>query len=305
MNAHPRKAVLPLNDVMKPAPFVYSAPSSLAEALALLHEHGDEAKILAGGQSLIPVMNFRLAQPSHLIDLNRLDGLSFMRAEGDGLHIGAMTRQRMVERSPLVAEKAALVHETMPFIAHPQIRNRGTMGGSLAHADPAAELPVIAVTLGARLRLQRQGGERWVQARDFFTGLFTTELAPDEMVTEVVIPPAAAGQVTAFMEFARRHGDYALAGIAAALTFAPDHTCTAARLVYLSVGEIPMVAERAAALLVGHKLTEEGMAAAAHLAATEEIEPSSDIHATAAYKRHLAEVLTRRVLGKVGERLGD
>lgn len=287
---------------MKPAPFAYSAPSSLAEALALLHQYGDGAKVLAGGQSLIPVMNFRLAQPSHLIDLNQLGILNFMRAEVDGLHIGAMTRQRMVERSPLVAEAAPLVHETMPYIAHPQIRNRGTFGGSLAHADPAAELPVIAVTLEARLRLQRQGGERWVQARDFFTGLFTTALAPNELVTEVVIPPVPVGQVTGFMEFARRHGDYALAGIAAALTFAPDHTCTSARLVYLSVGEVPMVAERAAALLVGHKLTEEGMDAAAHLAATEEIEPGSDIHATAAYKRHLAEVLTRRVLRNVKEK---
>lgn len=287
---------------MKPAPFAYSAPSSLTEALALLYQHGEEAKILAGGQSLIPVMNFRLAQPSHLIDLNKLDMLSFMRIEGDGLHIGAMTRQRMVERSPLVVEKSPLIHETMPFIAHPQIRNRGTFGGSMAHADPAAELPVIAVTLDARLRLQRQGDERWVLARDFFIGLFTTALAADEIVTEIVIPPAPVGQVTTFMEFARRHGDYALAGIAAALTFASDHTCTSARLVYLSMGEVPMVAERAAALLVGHKLTEEGMNAAAHLATTEEIEPSTDIHATAAYKRHLAEVLTRRVLQRVKEK---
>lgn len=290
---------------MKPAPFAYSAPSSLAEALALMHQHGDEAKILAGGQSLIPVMNFRLAQPTRLVDLNGLSELGFIRAEKDGLHIGAMTRQRTVERSPLVATHAPLVQETMPFIAHPQIRNRGTFGGSIAHADPSAELPAIAVTLEAHLRLQRQGGERWVKAPDFFTGLFATDMAPDEILTEVVFPPVAPGTVTGFMEFARRHGDYALVGVAAALTFNASYVCTSARLVYLSVGEMPTVALRASALLVGEKLTAEGMAAAANLAATEEIEPGDDIHATVAYKRHLAQVLTRRVLQTVKERLRD
>ncbi|MCL4867660.1 MAG: xanthine dehydrogenase family protein subunit M [Anaerolineae bacterium] len=290
---------------MKPAPFVYLAPSTLTEALALLHQHGDEAKILAGGQSLIPVMNFRLAQPSHLIDLNLLHGLDFIRAEVDGLHIGAMTRQRTVERSPLVAALAPLVHETMPFIAHSQIRNRGTFGGSIAHADPAAELPAVALALNARLRLQKQGSERWLAAAEFFTGLFATDLSPDEMLTEVLIPPTPPGMVTAFMEFARRHGDYALVGVAAALTFTPDHTCREARLVYLSVGEIPTLAVQASAMLVGEKLTDELIATAAHAAASEEIEPSGDIHATAAYKRHLAQVLTRRVLQKVRERVGD
>lgn len=287
---------------MKPAPFTYSAPAKLAEALALMQKYGDEAKILAGGQSLIPVMNFRLAQPARLVDLNGLAELSFIRAESDGLHIGAMTRQRMVERSPLVARHAPLVYETMPFIAHPQIRNRGTFGGSLAHADPAAELPAVAVAVDARLRLQRQGGERWVRAGDFFTGLFATDMAVDEILTEVVLPVPAPGTVTGFMEFARRHGDYALVGIAAALTFNPSQVCTSARLVYLSVGEMPLVAERASALLVGEKLTQEGLDAAANLAAQEEIAPSDDIHATAAYKRHLAEVLTRRVLQAVKEK---
>jgi len=216
-----------------------------------------------------------------------------------------MTRQRMVERSPLVATHAPLVYETMPFIAHPQIRNRGTFGGSLAHADPAAELPAVGVALQARLRLQRQGGERWVQAGDFFTGLFATDLAPDEILTEIVLPPQAPGTVTGFVEFARRHGDYALVGIAAALTFNASQVCTSARLVYLSVGEMPLVAARASALLVGEKLTEAGMAAAANVAAQEEIAPSDDIHATAVYKRHLAGVLTRRVLQMVKERLRD
>ena len=288
---------------MKPAPFLYSAPATLTEALALLNRHGDEAKVLAGGQSLIPVMNFRLAQPGMLVDLNGVGSLDFIRAEQDGLHIGAMTRQRRVERSHLVAEHSPLVYETMPFIAHPQIRNRGTFGGSIAHADPSAELPVIAVTLNARLRLQKEGSERWVHAPDFFTGLFATDLAPEEMLTEIVIPPPRPRTITAFTEFARRHGDYALVGVAAALTFAPDATCTEARLVYLSVGEVPTVATQASALLQGETLTDEAIRAAAHAAATHEIDPSDDIHATAAYKRHLAEVLTRRVLQTVKEKL--
>ena len=290
---------------MKPAPFIYSAPTTLSQALVLLNQHGDEAKILAGGQSLIPVMNFRLAQPGMLVDLNGLAALDFVRVEQDGLHIGAMTRQRTVERSLIVAEQAPLVHETMPFIAHPQIRNRGTFGGSIAHADPSAELPVIAVTLNARLRLAREGSERWVNAPDFFTGLFTTDLAPEEMLTEIVIPPPRPRTITAFTEFARRHGDYALVGVAAALTFAPDNTCTEARLVYLSVGEVPTVATQASALLQGESLSDEGIRAAAHAAAAHEIDPSDDIHATAAYKRHLAEVLTKRVLQMVRERLRD
>ncbi|MEI2608308.1 MAG: xanthine dehydrogenase family protein subunit M [Candidatus Promineifilaceae bacterium] len=287
---------------MKPAPFAYSAPKTLSEALALMTQHGDEAKVLAGGQSLIPVMNFRLAQPTRLIDLNGVDGLAFIRAEKDGLHIGAMTRQRQVERSAEVAQYAPLVHETMPHIAHPQIRNRGTFGGSIAHADPAAELPAIAVTLKARLRLQRQGSERWVTAPDFFTGLFATDLAPDEILTEIVFPPLPAGTVTAFIEFARRHGDYATVGVAAALTFTPDNICTGARLVYLSVGEVPTIAEKASALLVGEKLTTAVMSAAAHTAAYEEVTPDDDIHATAAYKRHLTDVLTRRVLHTISTR---
>lgn len=288
---------------MKPAPFLYFAPTTLPQALALLNQHGDEAKVLAGGQSLIPVMNFRLALPAMLVDLNGLESLNFIQMEKDGLHIGAMTRQRTVERSRLVAEQSPLVYETMPFIAHPQIRNRGTFGGSIAHADPSAELPVIAVTLKALLRLQREGSERWVNASDFFTGLFATDLAPEEMLTEIMIPPPRPRTITAFTEFARRHGDYALVGVATALTFAPDDTCIEARLVYLSVGEVPTVATQASALLQGETLTDEVIHAAAHAAATHEIDPSDDIHATAAYKRHLAEVLTRRVLQTARERL--
>src|SRR5262245_47941340 len=175
---------------MKPAPFEYFSPTNREEALSLLAEYTGEAKPLAGGQSLVPSMNFRLAQPSILVDLNGITDLFGIEAASDGgLRIGAMTRQRSVERSPLVAERAPLIAEAMPHIAHPQIRNRGTFGGSLAHADPAAELPALAVALDARLRVQSSNGERVIPASEFFLGLFTTLLEPDELLVEVEIPP--------------------------------------------------------------------------------------------------------------------
>src|SRR5437868_572740 len=173
---------------MKPAPFEYYSPTTRQEALSLLAEHGGEAKPLAGGQSIVPAMNFRLAQPSILVDLNNISDLFGIEVVGDGVRIGAMTRQRMVERSPLVKQYAPLIAEAMPYIAHPQIRNRGTFGGSLAHADPAAELPALAVVLGARLHVQNSSSERTISASDFFLGLFTTLLEPDELLVAASIP---------------------------------------------------------------------------------------------------------------------
>jgi aerobic carbon-monoxide dehydrogenase medium subunit len=290
---------------MKPASFAYEAPESLPAALDLLARYGDEAKILAGGQSLIPVLNFRLSQPARLIDLNRIDGLSDIRRGADGgLSIGAMTRQRAVERSPLVAEIAPLLAEAVPWIAHPQIRNRGTVGGSLVHADPAAELPALAVALDARFRLAKSGGERWVAARDFYTGLFATLLEPDELLVEIAIPPAAPKTGFAFMEVARRHGDYAQVGLAASVTLEEDGTCRSARLTFLSVGDRPIEARAAAALLAGRTLSPEAMAACA-AAVDGEINPFSDVHATAEFKRHLARVLTRRALVLSAQRAGN
>ena len=287
---------------MKPAPFAYEAPESLPAALDLLARYGDEAKILAGGQSLIPVLNFRLAQPARLIDLNRIGGLSEIRrgAEG-GLSIGAMTRQRAVERSPLVAEVAPLLAEAVPWIAHPQIRNRGTVGGSLAHADPAAELPALAVALDARFRLAKSGSERWVAAGDFYTGLFSTRMESDELLVEIAIPPAAPRTGFAFLEIARRHGDYAQVGLAASVTLEEDGRCRAARLVFLSVGDRPVDARAAASLLVGQMPSAEAVAACA-AAVNAEIHPFSDVHATADFKRHLAQVLTRRGLALAAQR---
>jgi len=288
---------------MKPAPFEYQAPASLEAALDALARHSGDAKLLAGGQSLIPVMNFRLAEPALLIDINKLAELDFIRRDEEGqLRIGAMARQRRLERDPLVAGMAPLLHEAVPFIAHPQIRNRGTFGGSLAHADPAAELPTLAVALGARFRLQRAGGDRWVAAEDFFAGLFATALEPDEMLVEAAIPPSPARSGWAFLEVARRHGDYAQVGVAARVTLDDSGRCREARLVYLSVGDAPVVAREAARLLAGQELSPAAIAAAAEKAAGDEMDPLGDIHATPEFKRHLARVLTRRVLEKAGER---
>lgn len=290
---------------MKPAAFDYFAPKSVAEALILLAEYGYDAKPLAGGQSLVPTMNFRLAQPAVLVDLNGIDELFFIRESGDGLRIGAMTRQRAVERSPLVQRRAPLIHETMPHIAHPQIRNRGTFGGSLAHADPASELPVLAVTLDARLRVQSSRGERWVGARDFYLDLFATDLQADELLVEIAIPDLPAHTGWAFDEVARRHGDYAMAGAAATVTLTGDGTIAASRLVYLSVGDFPTEAFQAEAALIGEMPTAVVIRAAAEIAAAQDIAPGSDIHASATYRRHLARVLAERVLSRAVERAKD
>jgi CO/xanthine dehydrogenase FAD-binding subunit len=303
---------------VKPAAFRYFAPRTLDEALELLAEHGDEAKVLAGGQSLVPAMNFRLAQPAVLVDLNRLPELAYVEVgrseQGRGvvgaiggaaggecaLRIGAMTRQRAVEKSAEVARLAPLLHRAMPFIAHPQIRNRGTFGGSLAHADPAAELPAVALALEARFLLRRRGAERWVAARDFYTGLFATVLDAGEMLAEVEIPPAPARTGWSFQEISRRHGDFALAGVAAGVTLAGDGSVAGARIAFLGVGEGPVLAERAAALAagaetVGDVLDGAALAAVAEAAAAA-LDPPSDIHASSRFRRHLARVMAERAL---------
>jgi CO/xanthine dehydrogenase FAD-binding subunit len=288
---------------MKPPSFEYYAPTTVEEALSYLANYGYEAKALAGGQSLIPTMNFRLAQPGVLIDLNHIPDLFYIRpTEAGGLCIGAMTRQRQVERDPLVAERAPLVHETMPFIAHSQIRNRGTFGGSLAHADPAAELPAVTTALNARFHARSQRGQRWIPANEFFVSLFTTALEPDELLVEIELPAMPPRSGWAFSEMARRHGDYALVGVAAVVTLDRNDQCQAAKLVFLSVGDGPVEAQQAAQLLVGQAPTPEAIRTAAETAAQADIAPNSDIHASADYRRHLARVLAQRVLTQAFER---
>ena len=287
---------------MKPAPFEYLAPTSLDEVLTVLNEHGSDAKVLAGGQSLVPAMNFRLAQPKILVDLNRLPELDYIRQDdGAGLRIGAMTRQRRLEVDLTVAEQAPLVAETMPYVAHPQIRNRGTFGGSFAHADPAAELPVIALALGARFLARSAKGQRWIPADQFFKGMFTTELAPEEILIEIELPAMSPGTGWSFMEVARRQGDYAMLGVAALLSLDKQGACQSARLVYLNAGDGPVEAREAARSLYGEKFSEAAIDTASALV-DREIEPWGNVHASAAFQRHLARVLTRRALKQAWER---
>ena len=288
---------------MKPAPFEYYAPTSTEEALSLLAKHGYDAKVLAGGQSLIPTMNFRLAQPSILIDLNNISDLFFIRPdENGGVRLGAMTRHAQVETDPMIAERAPLVAETMPKIGTTQIRNRGTFGGSIAHADPSAELPAVSAALDGSFRLRSQKGERWVQANDFFVSIFTTLLEPDELLVEVALPTLPPRSGWALEEVARRPHDFALVGVAAVVTLDERNICQAARIVFLSVGDGPVEALQAAGVLAGQALTSETIRAAAETAASADIDPGSDIHASADFRRHLAGVLARRALERAYER---
>ncbi|MBA2556289.1 MAG: xanthine dehydrogenase family protein subunit M [Chloroflexi bacterium] len=289
---------------MKPVAFEYYRATSPDEALALLRQHGYEAKLLAGGQSLIPAMNFRLAQPGVLIDLNRVAELAFVEASGGALRIGAMTRQRTAERSEQVAAHAPLLVEALHHTAHPQIRNRGTIGGSIAHADPAAEVPTVMLALGASFELRGAEGSREVAAGDFFTGFFGTALEPEEMVASITIPAAAERTGWAFEEVARRHGDYALAGVAAVLSLDERGQLRDARIALLSVADRPVLAESASALLAGQTPSPALVAEAAELASQGDIDPPSDIHASAEYRRRLVRVLTRRTLSRALERAG-
>jgi carbon-monoxide dehydrogenase medium subunit len=251
------------------------------------------------------VLNFRLAQPALLIDVNRVPGLDAVTETADGgLALGALVRQRRLERDAAVARRAPLLAEAIGHVAHPQIRARGTFGGSLAHADPAAELPAVALALDARLLVRRRGGERWIAAADFFTGLFATALATDELLVEIRIPAPPPRTGFAFAEAARRHGDYAQAGVAAAVTLDADGRCRAARLVFLALGEGPLDAARAAGGLAGEPLTDARIAAAARAAAAGEIDPIGDIHASADFKRQLARVLAERALRAARQRAG-
>jgi carbon-monoxide dehydrogenase medium subunit len=289
---------------MKPAPFEYYAPTTVAEALARLAEHGWGAKVLAGGQSLIPMMNFRLAQPAVMVDINRVSELDYIeRGRDGGLRIGAMTRQARVERDPLVAQSAPVIHAAMPKIAYPAIRSRGTFGGSIAHADPSAELVAASVALDARFRIRSKArGERWVPADEFFVGLFTTVLEPDDLLIEVSLPPMPPRSGWSFLEVARRHHDFALVGVAAVAQIDGKGRADKTRLVFFSVGEGPVEAHQAAALLQGQEPTPEAIREAAETAGEADVDPQSDINASADYRRHLVKVLGRRALAEAFER---
>ncbi|HEX9330999.1 MAG TPA: xanthine dehydrogenase family protein subunit M [Anaerolineales bacterium] len=281
---------------MKPAPFEYYVPDSIEEVLTLLRSYGSEAKLLAGGQSLVPAMNFRVVQPSVLIDLNRVEELDYVNEHSEHVRIGAMTRERTLEFNPLVSKQFPLLAEAMPHVAHPQIRNRGTLGGSLANADPAAELPVIMLALGARLKARSADSERWVDAQNFFSGMFTTDLATDEMLVEIELPLPQAHTGWSFLEVAPRAGDYALMGVAVLVTLDENQVCKQARLVYLNAGDGPVDAKETAQLLEGEALNDRLIESAATLASEQEINPFGNIHASVEYQRHLANVLTKKAL---------
>lgn len=267
---------------MKPAPFAYEEPRSLGEAVDLLARHGEDAKLLAGGQSLIPLLNFRLARPEVLVDVNRLPGLGLVRRAGGELRIGALTRMAALERSPLIRERWPLLAEAARLVGHPQIRSRGTVGGSVAHADPAAELPAALVALGARFRVASSRGERELGADDFFLTHLTTALEPDELLLEVVVPPLPAGTRTAIIEHARVHGDFALAGAAVAVGPEPPV------IVLLAAGPRPLRAVAAEEALAAGASIEEVAALAADV-----VDASRGD-----YRRALAAEMSRRALEK-------
>jgi CO/xanthine dehydrogenase FAD-binding subunit len=286
---------------MKPVAFELEIPSSVAEAVQLLADDQREVKVLAGGQSLVPLMNFRLAMPEVLVDINRLDELGYIRELEGGLAIGAMTRQSALERSAEVAHLAPLVAESLGFVAHAPIRNRGTLGGSLAHADAAAELCAVALALDVTLVARSHRGERQIPASDFFVQAFTTALEPDELLTEIRIPAFPEGAGWSFMEVARRRGDFAMVAVAAVVQVGPGGEVRDARLAYASMGPTPLRARRAEAALVGQPAGVDAFARAAEVAAGE-LQPGEDMHASRKYRTHVARALTRRALTQALER---
>ncbi len=287
---------------MKPAQFEYHAPTTTEEAVALLKQYGGEAKILAGGQSLVPLMNFRLSRPAALIDINRIGALAYIKEENGQLRFGAMTRQRTIEHSDLVRSRIPLMTEATELVGHLPIRTRGTIGGSVAHADPAAEYPAVVSALEGELVVRGPGGERVVRPAEFFVTYLTTSLAPDEILTEVRLPIPPRGSGWAFEEFSRRHGDFALAGIAA-LVVAERGKCTKARLATAGANPIPIRLRAAEEILEGSSLDEQTFQAAGARAA-ELVSPDSDIHASADYRRHLTKVLTVRALRRAAAKIG-
>lgn len=285
---------------MKPPVFEYVAARSTDEALAELARHGEEAKPLAGGQSLMPMLNMRLAAPRRLVDLNRVAELAYVAERDGGVAMGAMTRQRVVEKSALVAARVPLLADAIPWVGHFQIRNRGTIGGSLAHADPAAELPAVAACLEARVTARSGAGTRTLTADELYRTYLTTALAPTELLTEVWWPAAPPDTGYAWIEFARRHGDFALVGVAAQVTLRGERVLSA-RLALTGVGGRPVRAREAEQGLAGNGLSGKIMDDVAD-AVRRAIEPESDIHATAAYRLHLAGVLAVRALRRAAER---
>lgn len=283
---------------MKPRGFDYVAPTTLEGALEALSNGGDDARLLAGGQTLVPIMNFRLATPDLLIDLNGVKEFSGIALQPDGsLLIGAMTRHRMVEQSELVREHMPLLHAAMPLIAHVQIRNRGTIGGSLAHCDPAAEWPALCLALDAEITAVSQAGNRVIPIADFAQGILTTALEPGEILTQVRFPKQKAGRRYAIKEMARRHGDFALAGVACTVDFNEDKSVMASRIVAFGVEDTAVLLNGVSAAIRGRVLTEALLREVGDYAASA-VAPRDDFHASEIYRRELVDVMLRRALAQ-------
>ncbi len=279
---------------MKPPAFKFFAAESVEEAVSLLAQHGDEAKVIAGGQSLVPMLNFRLLSPSVIVDINGIAGLDQIEDCNGGLKIGALTRHFSLETSEVVKKRFPVISAAMIHVAHLAIRNRGTIGGSLSHADPAAELPTIAVLLDAKITVVRSGGERVIDAGDFFESALNSALEDDEIVTQIEFPALPARTGWGFHEFTRRSGDFGLAGVAATMTRSGKRAAHV-RIALLGVDETPIRATEAESLLNDSEFGTDGVRAAVE-AARELVEPIDDLHASADYRRHLVGILTERAL---------
>jgi carbon-monoxide dehydrogenase medium subunit len=282
---------------MKPSRFEYHDPRHLEDALVLLEEHGDEAKVLAGGQSLMPMLSMRLAYPSLLVDINGLDELQGIREQDDTIVFGALTRQSQAEDSPLVAHACPLLAQALPWVAHRSVRNRGTLGGSLAHADPAAEIPAVMSALDATVTARGVSGQREIPIGELFDMPLISTLAPEEILTEIRVPRQSPNAVGAVAEVGRRHGDFALAGVVATAEIGHDGVIIVARLVSFATGPVPYRLRATETLLAGAR-PDDALLTEAGRVASEEIEPADDLHASADYRRAVTAVLVERALAQ-------
>jgi CO/xanthine dehydrogenase FAD-binding subunit len=287
---------------MKPAKFEYFAPESLADALELLEQHGDDAKVLAGGQSLMPMMNMRLARPAVVVDINRIPNLDYISPTPDGgLAIGALTRQRTVEKSGVVREIIPVLAAAMPSIGHFQTRNRGTVGGSISHADPAAELPAISFALGGEFVLSSASNQRTLKAEDFFVSALTTAIEPEEILTEVRLPDLSQDWRWGFQEVCRRQGDFAMVGAVSLLQIDDGGVCESARITMFGIGGAPERIRRAEEALLGNRI-DDGVLEDVSRIVAEDLDPDSDIHASAAYRKEVGGVIARRTVEAAANR---
>lgn len=280
---------------MKPAVFDYYRPTSLEETLQLLNDYGEEGKVIAGGQSFVPILNMRLSTPECLIDINQIKELDYIRIEGDLLKIGGLTRQRDLERSPLVSNNVPFLVEACRYIGHLQTRNRGTVGGSLVHADPSAELPLAFLTLEAKVLVRSVEEERLVDVSHFFLTYLTVDIMPNELLTEIQIPLSSIPKGYSFVEFSRRHGDFALVAVSCLLDTDEEERITACRLAIGGIDAVPVIIEEALEIVQGQNLSEE-LVENVSTCILEHADPDDDLHASREYRIHLAQVLTKRSL---------